>query len=70
MTASSLSSLGDLLETELRDRYTIERELGAGGMARVWIATDVRQNRTVALKDAWVRIEEVEKSGRGASART
>ncbi|MBP2647931.1 MAG: protein kinase [Gemmatimonadetes bacterium] len=50
MTASSLSSLGDLLETELRDRYTIERELGAGGMARVWIATDVRQNRTVALK--------------------
>ncbi len=49
-TAKSLSSLGDLLETELRDRYVIERELGEGGMARVWLATDVRHHRTVALK--------------------
>jgi len=43
-------ALGSILETELRDRYTIERELGAGGMALVWRATDVRHHRAVALK--------------------
>lgn len=30
--------------------YAIERELGSGGMARVFLATDVRSNRSVALK--------------------
>jgi hypothetical protein len=35
----------DRLRTVLTDRYVIERELGAGGMAR-----DVRHNRHVALK--------------------
>jgi serine/threonine-protein kinase len=38
------------LTTALTDRYTIERELGAGGMATVYLAHDVRHDRPVALK--------------------
>ena len=34
----------------LADRYVIERELGAGGMATVYLAHDVRHDRKVALK--------------------
>ena len=34
----------------LADRYTIERELGRGGMASVWLAHDARENRHVAIK--------------------
>ena len=40
----------DRLATALADRYTIERELGAGGMATVYLAHDVRHDRHVALK--------------------
>ncbi len=49
-TAERVTSLEQVLATELRDRYTLERELGAGGMARVWLASDIRHHRTVALK--------------------
>jgi len=38
------------LAAALVDRYTIERELGAGGMATVYLAQDVRHHRQVALK--------------------
>jgi serine/threonine-protein kinase len=38
------------LSTALVDRYVIERELGAGGMATVYLAHDVRHDRKVALK--------------------
>jgi tetratricopeptide (TPR) repeat protein len=34
----------------LRDRYAIERELGCGGMATVYLALDVRHDRPVAIK--------------------
>ena len=34
----------------LAERYTIERELGAGGMATVYLAHDARNNRKVAVK--------------------
>jgi serine/threonine-protein kinase len=34
----------------LRDRYLIERELGHGGMATVYLARDLRHDRPVALK--------------------
>ena len=38
------------LQSALADRYTIERELGAGGMATVYLAHDLRHNRQVAIK--------------------
>ena len=34
----------------LSDRYRIERELGAGGMATVYLARDIKHDRQVALK--------------------
>ncbi|MEZ0332940.1 MAG: serine/threonine-protein kinase, partial [Gemmatimonadales bacterium] len=38
------------LADALRDRYLIERELGRGGMATVYLAHDLRHDRPVALK--------------------
>ena len=38
------------LATALADRYRIERELGAGGMATVYLAQDLKHDRKVAIK--------------------
>src|SRR6476620_12258716 len=38
------------LTTALADRYRIERELGQGGMATVYLAADIKHDRKVALK--------------------
>ena len=38
------------LATDLADRYRVERELGAGGMATVYLAQDLKHHREVALK--------------------
>jgi serine/threonine-protein kinase len=38
------------LRDALSDRYRIERELGSGGMATVYLARDLRHDRDVALK--------------------
>ncbi len=38
------------LSAALSDRYRIERELGHGGMATVYLAEDVRHHRKVAVK--------------------
>jgi len=40
----------ELLPGDLVDRYTIERELGQGGMATVYLAHDQKHDRQVALK--------------------
>jgi serine/threonine-protein kinase len=40
----------DRLRDALAGRYTLERELGAGGMATVYLAHDLRHDRKVALK--------------------
>ena len=40
----------DRLKTALADRYAIERELGAGGMATVYLAEDLKHHRKVAVK--------------------
>jgi len=37
------------LKEALADRYTLERQLSAGGMATVYLAHDVRHNRKVAI---------------------
>jgi eukaryotic-like serine/threonine-protein kinase len=40
----------DVLADALRARYVLERELGHGGMATVYLARDLRYDRLVALK--------------------
>jgi tRNA A-37 threonylcarbamoyl transferase component Bud32/tetratricopeptide (TPR) repeat protein/TolB-like protein len=40
----------DRLTAALADRYRLERELGAGGMATVYLAEDLRHHRRVAVK--------------------
>ncbi len=46
MTAGAL----DRLKTALADRYAIKEELGAGGMATVYLAEDLKHDRKVAVK--------------------
>jgi len=45
-----MSGLPDRLVSALADRYRIERELGAGGMATVHLAEDLKHDRKVAIK--------------------
>jgi eukaryotic-like serine/threonine-protein kinase len=40
----------ETLRASLADRYTVEGELGEGGMATVYLATDVKHRRRVAVK--------------------
>ena len=45
-----MSQLPTGLINALRDRYAVEREIGEGGMASVYLARDLRHHRKVALK--------------------
>src|SRR6266536_1788938 len=47
---SRLDDLVMRLQTALADRYTIERGLGHGGMALVFLAQDRKHHRAVAIK--------------------
>ena len=40
----------DRLSNALSDRYRVDCELGAGGMATVYLAHDVKHDRDVAIK--------------------
>ncbi|HSB54739.1 MAG TPA: protein kinase [Gemmatimonadales bacterium] len=45
-----MSDAIDRLRPALADRYTLERELGQGGMATVYLAQDRKHDRKVAIK--------------------
>ena len=38
------------LSAALADRYRVDRELGQGGMATVYLAHDIKHDRDVAIK--------------------
>ena len=45
-----MEDLQDRVRTSLADRYAIEREIGRGGMATVYLAQDLKHHRPVAVK--------------------
>lgn len=45
-----MADLLSRLKTALADRYSVERELGAGGMATVYLVEDRKHHRPVAIK--------------------
>ncbi|WP_353268771.1 serine/threonine-protein kinase [Gemmatimonas sp.] len=45
-----MTEVRDTLQAALAPHYTIERELGGGGMSRVFLATETRFSRTVVIK--------------------
>jgi serine/threonine-protein kinase len=45
-----MTDILDRLRKALADRYTVERELGRGGMATVYLAEDLKHKRQVAIK--------------------
>ncbi|MGH7701502.1 MAG: protein kinase domain-containing protein, partial [Gemmatimonadales bacterium] len=45
-----MSALADRLRPALAGRYAVEREVGRGGMATVFVAQDQKHDRQVALK--------------------
>ncbi len=45
-----MADLLDSLRKALADRYAVQRELGRGGMATVFLADDLKHHRSVAIK--------------------
>jgi serine/threonine protein kinase/tetratricopeptide (TPR) repeat protein len=50
LTKSPEMGYEDHLRVALADRYEIEREIGSGGMATVYVAEDLKHHRKVAVK--------------------
>src|SRR5260370_33283877 len=50
MEGASLERVREALWGDVGDRYTIERELGRGGIATVYVAEGLRHSRQVAIK--------------------
>ena len=48
--AHSAPDLQERLQAALRDRYRLQREIGRGGMATVYLAEDLKHRRPVAVK--------------------
>ena len=42
--------VSEQLQAALSERYAVDREIGRGGMATVYLARDVKHDRQVALK--------------------
>src|SRR4051794_20665484 len=45
-----MPTIGERLSRSLTERYSIERQVGEGGMATVFLARDLRHDRMVAIK--------------------
>ena len=45
-----MTHLREQLQAALREHYTIERELGGGGMSRVYVARDETLGRGIVIK--------------------
>jgi serine/threonine-protein kinase len=45
-----MPDLLERLKSALADRYAVEREVGRGGMATVFLAEDLKHHRRVAIK--------------------
>ncbi len=49
-----MSDQFERLKAALGDHYTVERELGAGGMATVYLAEDLKHKRKVAVRTGFL----------------
>ena len=45
-----MAEIPDRLSAALGDRYRLDREVGQGGMATVYLAADLKHDRQVAIK--------------------
>ncbi len=43
-----MTTVLERLKTALSDRYAIEREIGAGGIATVYLAQDLKHHRPIS----------------------